>query len=105
MDEILPAWAVVGLVWLAGAFVRARRRDVEDLKTASARLEAERELRTAEALAAERTRIARELHDLVAHSMSVINVQAQGAQRALASSPDATRAALSAIENREPGRP
>jgi signal transduction histidine kinase len=98
LDEVLPAWAVVALVWLAGEFVRGRRRDVEDLKTASARLEAERELQTAEALAAERTRIARELHDLVAHSMSVINVQAQGAQRALESDPDATRAALSAIE-------
>ena len=98
LDEVLPAWAVVGLVWLAGAFVRGRRRDVEDLRADSARLEAEREVRTAEALAAERTRIARELHDLVAHSMSVINIQAQGAQRAVATNPDAARAALGAIE-------
>lgn len=98
LDEVLPAWATVGVVWLAGRFVRGRRRDVEDLKADSARLEAERDVRTAEALAAERTRIARELHDLVAHSMSVINVQAQGAQRAIDTDPDAARSALSAIE-------
>lgn len=98
LDEVVPAWAVLGVVWLAGRFVRGRRRDVEDLKADTARLESERELRTAEALAAERARIARELHDLVAHSMSVINVQAQGAQRAVASDPDAARSALAAIE-------
>lgn len=98
LDEVVPAWAVVGLVWLFGRFVRGRRRDVEDLRAETARLEVESELAMAEALAAERTRIARELHDLVAHSMSVINLQAQGAQRAIATNPDAVRAALVAIE-------
>ena len=50
------------------------------------------------AVAEERARIARELHDLVAHSMGVIVIQAQGAQRALDTSPDQAREALSSIE-------
>jgi signal transduction histidine kinase len=49
-------------------------------------------------VAEERARISRELHDLVAHSMGVIVIQAQGAQRALDTSPDQAREALSAIE-------
>ena len=50
------------------------------------------------AVTEERARIARELHDLVAHSMGVIVIQAQGAQRTLDTSPDQARQALRAIE-------
>jgi len=42
--------------------------------------------------------VARELHDLVAHSMSVVNVQAQGARRVLRTDPDAAEQALDAID-------
>ena len=55
-------------------------------------------LQAARAVTEERARIARELHDLVAHSIGVIVIQAQGAQRALDTSPDQAREALSSIE-------
>ncbi len=59
----------------------------------------EHETRTAEAIADERARIARELHDVVAHAISVIVLQARGGRRMLSEDPDETRAALDAIEH------
>ena len=58
----------------------------------------EHEARTAEVVADERARIARELHDVVAHAISVIVLQARGARRMLAEHPEETRTALDAIE-------
>jgi len=58
----------------------------------------EHETRTAQAIADERARIARELHDVVAHAISVIVLQARGGRRMLAERPDETRGALDAIE-------
>ncbi len=54
--------------------------------------------RTAQAIADERARIARELHDVVAHAISVIVLQARGGRRMLADDPEETRSALDAIE-------
>ena len=59
----------------------------------------EHETRTAEAIADERARIARELHDVVAHAISVIVLQARGGRRMLTEDPDETRTALDAIEH------
>lgn len=81
--------AAVALPWMAGRAARSRRRYVEEV---------ERRLATAEAERDERTHIARELHDVVAHHVSLIGVQAGAARTALASSPDATQEALLAIE-------
>ena len=53
----------------------------------------------AAAIADERARIARELHDVVAHAISVIVLQARGGRRMLARDPDETRVALDAIEH------
>jgi signal transduction histidine kinase len=58
----------------------------------------EHESRTAEAIADERARIARELHDVVAHAISVIVLQARGGRRMLDEDPAETRTALDAIE-------
>jgi signal transduction histidine kinase len=58
----------------------------------------EHETRTAEAIADERARIARELHDVVAHAISVMVLQARGGRRMLPEDPDETRTALDAIE-------
>jgi signal transduction histidine kinase len=58
----------------------------------------EHEGRTAEAIADERARIARELHDVVAHAISVIVLQARGGRRMLGEHPEETRSALDAIE-------
>ena len=82
---------IFGGVWLAGRAMRRRRRR-------EAELIVEREQRAREAVMEERTRIARELHDVVAHAISVIVLQARGARHALDDEPDDARGAIDAIE-------
>ena len=76
--------------WLVGVLVRARRR-----ATSLARRNAALQRQAEQAAAAERTRIARELHDIVAHHLSVIVLQAAGAR----ASGKAAEATLEKIEN------
>lgn len=80
-----------GSPWVAGRVVRRRRLN-------EARLEHERDVAHA-AIIDERARIARELHDVVAHAISVIVLQARGGRRLLDTEPDQTRGALDAIEH------
>jgi signal transduction histidine kinase len=68
--------------WLAGRVVTSRRRMTEQLQARNQELEAERELFALESVRYERARIARELHDIVAHCLSVMVVQASAGQRA-----------------------
>jgi signal transduction histidine kinase len=84
--------ATVGVAVAIGRIVWNRRR----------RVERERDLAAQDAVAVERSRIARELHDVVAHSMSVIVVQAGAARAVLLRDPDAAERALRSIE--ETGR-
>ncbi len=67
--------------WLAARIIRARRRIAEQLEARNRELEAQRELFTRESVRYERARIARELHDIVAHFVTVIVVQASAGQR------------------------
>ena len=78
--------------WLAGRASRARTLRAEAL-------EREREGRSRNAVSEERQRIARELHDVVAHGLVVMVVQAQGARRILDQDPERAREALQAIES------
>jgi signal transduction histidine kinase len=71
---------------------------MQSLRARTAEIEQEREERLRIAAAEERSRIARELHDVVAHSVSVMVVQSQAAQRVLVDDVDATRDALRSIE-------
>jgi len=84
--------------WGAGRFVRHRRERERDLLGRTAQLEVERDTRAREAVAEERTRIARELHDVVSHAISLIVVQARGGRRLLDEDPGETRRALDVIE-------
>jgi signal transduction histidine kinase len=97
----MPVWAlmlVVGLAsWLAGDAVRVRQAQADANLERALRVERERELATEIALAKERARIARELHDVVAHSVSVMVVQAQAGPRLLAE-PERVRDAFRSIE-------
>ena len=69
---------VVLLAWFAGSFARARRLNLLALRQRAEDLERERDQRIKLATQEERARIAREMHDIVAHSLSVIVVQADG---------------------------
>ena len=86
------------VVWTVGFAVGLHRRYTQDLLGYQARL-AEAELQVArQQVAHERIRIARELHDVVAHGMSVITVQAGYGNLVMDDEPEAARAALCAIE-------
>ncbi|WP_037319120.1 sensor histidine kinase [Amycolatopsis orientalis] len=85
------------VAWLAGLNTRQRRIRLSVLEQRAADLERERDTQAALAVAAERGRISRELHDVVAHALSVVVLQAQGAQAELERRPDRAREALDAI--------
>lgn len=97
-DEVVPAWFILFGVWGFGRWMHQRAHAAAALTERAEAAERSRYEEAARAVDEERARIARELHDLVAHSMGVIVIQAQGAQRALDSSPDQAREALSSIE-------
>ncbi|MDN3297985.1 sensor histidine kinase [Streptomyces ficellus] len=85
------------LAWVLGDSLRTRRAYFAQLEERATRLEKEREAQAKVAVAAERARIARELHDVVAHNVSVMVVQADGAAYVLDSSPDQAKQALETI--------
>jgi signal transduction histidine kinase len=89
---------VGGGAWLAGRYVRHRRRDAARLEGRAVLAEREREARAGEAVVAERARIARELHDVIAHTVSVMGVQAAAAAEVLSSDPERARPPLEAIQ-------
>jgi signal transduction histidine kinase len=73
----------LGGPWAVGVLVRQRSSRAAEAIERAARLEREREAETAAAAAEERARIARELHDIVSHSISVIAIQTQAVRRRL----------------------
>ncbi|WP_407550806.1 sensor histidine kinase [Streptomyces sp. Pv4-95] len=85
------------LAWVLGDSIRTRRAYWAQLEEKAARLEKEREAQSRIAVAAERARIARELHDVVAHNVSVMVVQADGAAYVLDAAPEQARQALETI--------
>ena len=84
--------------WLAGRAVRASRRQADRLRLLTERLERERDARVRLALIEEHTRIARELHDSIAHAVSVMVLQAGAAEQVLDSAPDRAREAIRAVQ-------
>ncbi|WP_203416608.1 sensor histidine kinase [Jiangella ureilytica] len=89
---ILGAWGI-------GRAVRSRRLYTAELEDRARRLERAHDVEVRAAIAEERSRIARELHDVVAHHVSVMTVQAAGARRSLRRDVDRTADALQAIED------
>jgi len=95
---------LVAACWVLGYALRMRRdyvatrRDyVAELRDRAARLEAQEGERAARAVVDERLRIARELHDVIGHSISLIAIQSEAAARSARSNPDAVPAFLSGI--------
>src|SRR5207245_2406122 len=88
--------------WLIGDYLRTRRAYVAQLEERAARLRRDRHQDRRLAADAERTRIARELHDVVAHDVSVIAIQAGAARAVQATRPAAAAEALGLIETTTP---
>jgi signal transduction histidine kinase len=84
---------------LVGRIVRRQEEQAARLRELTHHLEVERERSAHTAVAEERARIARELHDVVAHGVSVIAIQADAAEAALDRDPDLARAPLQAIHS------
>ncbi|WP_235006126.1 sensor histidine kinase [Nocardiopsis sp. JB363] len=85
------------LFWVVGLYVKARRRHFAGLEERTRWLERERDARARVAVAEERERIAREMHDVVAHNLSVMVVQAEGATYAIDQDPARAKNALGTI--------
>jgi signal transduction histidine kinase len=95
LHDAVGSWPILLLgviVWLGGIYLRTRRLYLAELDD-----RAEERVRTA--TAQERTRIARELHDAVAHAMSVMVIQAEGADELLTRDPERARVALGRIQD------
>jgi signal transduction histidine kinase len=99
LPNIVASYLVFATVWLIGDNLRTRRAYLAQLDERAMLLEREREEQAARAVTEERSRIARELHDVVAHHVSVMVVQAAGARRVIDRDPGEAAAALSAVES------
>lgn len=98
-DLVFTGLVVVGAPWLAGRALRERRIRADELQALAAQLAAEREQTAQLAVLDERTRIAREMHDVVAHSVSLMVVQAGAGRRMLDTDPARSREAMLAVED------
>jgi signal transduction histidine kinase len=99
--DIADLWVIAPIFmvpWLAGRAVRASRRQADRLRILTARLERERDARVRLALIEEHTRIARELHDSIAHAVSVMVLQAGAAEQVLETAPERAREAIQAVQ-------
>ncbi len=97
-DFIFPTLIFLA-AWFVGRLVRGRAQVAERLEAQTAQLERERDELAQAAVARERARIARELHDVVAHSVSAMVVQAGAARRVLPRSPQESAAALEIVQS------
>lgn len=98
IGDVVWGAGLLAVAWLFGIAVRGRHGRIASLEGETARMTADQEQRAREAVAAERSRIARELHDMVAHAVSVVVVQAQAGQRLVGRDDAGARASLEAIE-------
>lgn len=98
LQGLLQTELVVGLAWALGDLSRTRGLFAAVMEDRARLLEAEREERARRAIVEERERIARELHDVVTHHVSVIVIQAGAALRALDRRPEQARTALEAVD-------
>jgi signal transduction histidine kinase len=96
--DIVFAVTLFGAGWAVGVLVGRRTEQVGALRTLASELHEERRREADAAVAAERARIARELHDVIAHSLSVMVVQAGVIEQLLRSDPERARRAAMSIQ-------
>jgi signal transduction histidine kinase len=99
VGSIISNVVIFGTVWLIGDNVGTRRELLASLRERARQAEENRDEEARRAVAEERARIARELHDVVAHHMSVMIVQAGAARRILPSDPDRAAEVLTSVES------
>jgi signal transduction histidine kinase len=88
LEDVITTTLVLVVPLLLGREVYQRRQRTQELEDRALQAEHEREERTRQAVIDEQARIARELHDVVAHQMAVINLQAEGARRLISNGSD-----------------
>jgi signal transduction histidine kinase len=99
IEDVFSELLFLGVVWALGRWVRVRRRGTRELEERARRLADESELNARLAVQRERARIARELHDSIAHSVSVMVLQAGAAEQVVMDAPERARASLSSIQD------
>jgi signal transduction histidine kinase len=97
LETLLIFWGLTLTVWLTSISLKTRRLYAESQAARAWHVEREQEQRVRLAAARERADIARELHDVVAHSLAVMILQADGAESVLRKSPDMAQSALRTI--------
>lgn len=97
LQTLLIFWGLTLTVWLTAFALHTRRLYAESQAARAWHAEREHEQRIRLAATRERAEIARELHDVVAHSLAVMILQADGAESVLRKSPDMARSALKTI--------
>ncbi|WP_167140460.1 sensor histidine kinase [Diaminobutyricimonas sp. TR449] len=95
--EIIFHWLVLIAAWLIGQMVRTAERRATESQRRATEIEVQSRTATLAAITDERARIARELHDIVAHAVSMMVVQAGAAEQVAADDPNYTRRALATI--------
>ncbi len=97
--DFIPILVWVGAAWVIGRIIRGRHLRTLELEELAAQLAREREEKARLAVANERARIARELHDVIAHNVSVMVIQAGAAGRVLEGEQPLVKGALQTIED------
>jgi signal transduction histidine kinase len=97
-DQASGEWVFYAIAWALGKTLRGRALRGDRLEARTAELEAQREGQIQAAITDERARIARELHDIVAHSVSLMVLQAGAARQALDRQPEMAREPLLSVE-------
>jgi signal transduction histidine kinase len=98
-NELVNGWLLATTTWGVALALQMRARRVAVAEERAGRAERERDERTRRAVSEERRRIARELHDVVAHTVSVMTVQAGAARMLLSGDPGRAKAPLLAVED------
>jgi signal transduction histidine kinase len=98
-QQYIVNFASFAFAWFLGVLQRNRREHTAKLEALNRQLAEERESRARWAVSEERSRIARELHDVIAHTVSVMVVQAGAARRVAATRPEQARDAMTSIES------
>src|SRR5205823_9103950 len=98
LSAFIATCIVFGLIWTVAFALGRKFQEADEARERAARAEREREERARLAVSDERARIARELHDVVGHSVSVMTVQASAVRRLLREHQEKEREALQVVE-------